>query len=117
MMRYLALGGATLLAAVTVIGGPQAQVRSADPPIGIMASITPIAATQDEPPPLPPGEFCAHVAHDEGPAHACACHRECYMDDADPPQEHMQEDSHCRSYCRLEHCHCPVDDHCEVPKR
>jgi len=119
IVKSLALGLCGAAASVMLVSwaGLSSPLPAIDHPVTLFAQ--PVASVQapQEPPPLPDGEYCAHLAHDDGPAHACDCHRTCYMDDADPPQEHMQEDPHCKVYCRPTQCRCGIDDQCEVPKR
>jgi hypothetical protein len=101
-------------------GATQTDLAHVGRPAATMAE--PIQALQQEPEQapeqgLPDGQYCARIAHDNGPMHACDCHRTCYMDDSDPPQEHMQEDPHCKTFCRASQCRCGIEDKCEVPKR
>jgi hypothetical protein len=69
----------------------------------------------EEPPALPPGQFCQHVvAGRQPPAHPCACQRECVdnIEIGDDGQPHetisVREDAQCKQYCHADHCHCPM---------
>lgn len=116
LMLWAAFAVVATLVSLPLAAGRLPRVDS--PKADIAAPLDAVQQQQDpEPPKLPAGEYCAHIAHDQGPAHACACHRTCYMDDSDPPQQHMQEDSHCQVFCKPQFCRCPIEDNCEAPKR
>lgn len=60
----------------------------------------------------PPGWYCSPGAKDA--AHRCDCHRECRESDVgedgeSQPGLSIVEDPKCLVFCRMDHCHCPVD--------
>jgi hypothetical protein len=72
-----------------------------------------VLAAQD-PPALPPGQFCTHVEAGKPSPHPCACQRECVdttwedTDGTQHPTVGIKEDPKCKQYCSASHCHCPV---------